>query len=123
MYYCSFVPAGPQDLIQGMNSLSVVDHVKAGDPNAISPLHLHQPHVNFQNLATQPVPPNVGSMVPAQFQMYPNHQYNPGMLQAGMYSNNPQVPVGNRGMMMNVQGVGYSDMYHQVEGLSIDVSL
>ncbi|XP_056011395.1 roquin-2-like [Ostrea edulis] len=111
----SFVPAGPQDLIQGMNSLSVVDHVKAGDPNAISPLHLHQPHVNFQNLATQPVPPNVGSMVPAQFQMYPNHQYNPGMLQAGMYSNNPQVPVGNRGMMMNVQGVGYSDMYHQVE--------
>jgi hypothetical protein len=55
-------------------------------------------------------------MVPAQFPMYPNHQYNPAMLQTGMYSNNAQVPVANRGMMMNMQGVGYSDMY-PMEGL------
>ncbi|XP_062575406.1 roquin-1-like isoform X1 [Saccostrea cucullata] len=103
--------AGAQDLTHGMNSLSVIDPVKVGDNNAMSAVHVHQPQINFQNLPPQPpVQPNVGSMVPPQFPMYPN-QYHPSMLQSGIYPSAPQVPVGNGGVMMNMQGVGYSDMY------------
>lgn len=117
-YNCSSVPviAGPQDITQGMNSLSMVEHIKTGDSPSMSAPHVHQPSVNFQNMPAQAVQPNVSSMVPPQFQMYPNAQFHPGMVQPGLYPNGSQVPVGNGAVMMNMQGVGYSDMY-QMEGL------
>lgn len=110
------VIAGPQDITQGMNSLSMVEQVKTGDSPSMAPPLVHQPNVNFQNMPAQPVQPNVGSMVPPHFQMYPNAQFHPGIVQPGLYPNGSQVPVGNGAVMMNVQGVGYSDMY-QMEGL------
>lgn len=105
------VIAGPQDITQGMNSLSMVEQVKTGDSPSMAPPLVHQPNVNFQNMPAQPVQPNVGSMVPPHFQMYPNAQFHPGIVQPGLYPNGSQVPVGNGAVMMNVQGVGYSDMY------------
>ena len=99
-----------------MNTMSLMDQVKTGDLTSGSNSHIHQSHVNFQNITSPPLQPNVGSMVPPQFPMYSNAQYHPGMVQTGVYPNASQMPVGNGGMMMNMQGVGFSDMY-QMEGL------
>lgn len=110
------MPIIPQELTQGMNTMSLMDQVKTGDLATGSNSHIHQSHVNFQNTASQPLQPNVGSMVPPQFPMYSNAQYHPGMVQTGVYPNASQMPVGNGGMMMNMQGVGFSDMYQMEAG-------